>query len=71
MFIIRVKDYTWVNLFDFLPSKCSKKTDILFPFTPLEKLTDDLERRMEKRVSDVNSFDNSITNIKEMITYFK
>ena len=31
----------------------------------------DLERRIEKRINDVNSYKNHINNIKEMITYFK
>ena len=46
-----------------------QRTDGLYPSAPLEK--DDLERRIEKRLSDVNSFNNSINKIKEMITYFK
>ena len=31
----------------------------------------DLEKRLEKKINDVNSFNNHINNIKEMITYFK
>ena len=31
----------------------------------------DLEPRLEKTLNDVNSFNNSINKIKEMITYFK
>ena len=31
----------------------------------------DLEKRIQKRICDVNSFNNHINNIKEMITYFK
>ena len=46
------------------------KTDKLYPSAPyLENI--DLEKRLEKKVSDVNSFINHINNIKEMITYFK
>ena len=30
-----------------------------------------LEKRLEKKINDVNSFNNHINNIKEMITYFK
>ena len=42
----------------------------LYPSAPLlENL--DLEKRLEKRLNDVNSFNNHINNIKEMITYFK
>ena len=48
-----------------------QKTDRLYPYAPLETKNDDLERRTEKRLSDVKSFNNSINNIKEMITYFK
>ena len=45
------------------------KTDRLYPSAPLEKI--DLEQRLEKKLNDVNSFNNHINNIKEMITYFK
>ena len=45
------------------------KTDKLYPSAPLENI--DLERRLEKKLNDVNSFNNHINNIKEMITYFK
>ena len=31
----------------------------------------DLEQRLETKLNDVNSFINRISNIKEMITYFK
>ena len=41
----------------------------IYPSAPLEK--DDLEQRLEKKLNDVNSFNNHINNIKEMITYFK
>ena len=42
----------------------------LYPSAPLlEKI--DLEKRLEKKINDVNSFNNHINNIKEMITYFK
>ena len=30
-----------------------------------------MEKRLEKKINDVNSFNNHISNIKEMITYFK
>ena len=46
------------------------KTKRLCPSAPL--LEDiDLEKRLEKKINDVNSFNNHINNIKEMITYFK
>ena len=46
------------------------KTDKLYPTAPiLENI--DLEKRLEKRINDVNSSNNHINNIKEMITYFK
>ena len=45
------------------------KTDRLYPSAPPENI--DLERRLEKKLNDVNSFNNSINNIKEMITNFK
>ena len=47
-----------------------QKTDKLYPSAPLLENID-LEKRLEKRLNDVNSFKNHISNIKEMITYFK
>ena len=46
-----------------------QKYDSLYPSAPLENI--DLEERLEKKLNDVNSFNNSINNIKETITYFK
>ena len=46
------------------------KTDRLYPSAPQET-DNNLEQRLEKKLTDVNSFNNSINNIKEMITYFK
>ena len=46
------------------------KTEKLYPSAPLEKDID-LEKRLEKKIKDVNSFNNQINNIKELITYFK
>ena len=48
-----------------------QKTDRLYPSAPFENKNFDLEQRLEKKINDVNSFNNSINNIKEMITYFK
>ena len=46
------------------------KTERLYPSAPLlENIV--LEKRLEKRINDVNSLNNHINNIKEMITYFK
>ena len=45
------------------------KTDRLYPSAPLENI--DLEQRLEKKINNVNSFNNHINNIKEMNTYFK
>ena len=47
-----------------------QKCDRLYPTAPLLENTD-LEKRLEKKISDVNSFINHVNNIKEMITYFK
>ena len=47
-----------------------KKTDKLYPRAPLLENID-LEKRLEKKINDVNSFNNHINIIKEMITYFK
>ena len=46
------------------------KTERLYPSTPLLENID-LEKRLEKKINDVNSFNNHVNNIKEMITYFK
>ena len=47
-----------------------QKCDKLYPSAPLLQNID-LEKRLEKKINDVNSFYNHINNIKEMITYFK
>ena len=47
-----------------------QKRDKLYPSAPLLENID-LERRLEKKIKDVNSFNNHVNNIKEMITYFK
>ena len=49
-----------------MEQKCEK----LYPSAPLLENID-LEKRLEKRLNDVNSFNNHINNIKVMITYFK
>ena len=46
------------------------KTGKLYPSAPLLENID-LEKRLEKKINDVNSFNNHVNNIKEMITYFK
>ena len=46
-----------------------QKCDRLYPSAPLENI--DLEQRLEKKLNYVNSFNNSINNIKEVITYFE
>ena len=46
------------------------KTERLYPSAPLLENID-LEKRLEKKINDANSFNNHINNIKEMITYFK
>ena len=47
-----------------------EKCDKLYPSAPsLENI--DLERQLEKKINDANSFNNHISNIKEMVTYFK
>ena len=48
-----------------------EKCDRLYPSAPFENKNIDLEQRLEKKLNDVNSFNNHINNIKEMITYFK
>ena len=46
-----------------------QKCDRLYPIAPLQQ--DNLEQRLEKKINDVNRFNNHINNIKEMITYSK
>ena len=47
-----------------------QQTDKLNPSAPLLENID-LEKRLEKKINNVDSFNNHINNIKEMITYFK
>ena len=47
-----------------------QKCDRLYPTAPLLENID-LEKRLEKKINDVNTFNNHINNIKEMITYSK
>ena len=47
-----------------------QKTVNLYPSAPLLENIDS-EKRLEKKINDVNSFNNHVNNIKEMITYFK
>ena len=47
-----------------------QKCDKLYPSAPLLENID-FEKRLEKKINDVNSFNNLVNNIKEMITYFK
>ena len=49
-----------------MEQKCEK----LYPSAPLLENID-LEKRLEKKINDVNSFNNHINNNKEMINYFK
>ena len=49
-----------------MEQKCEK----LYPSAPLlEKI--DLEKQLEKKLNDVNSFNKHINNIKERVTYSK
>ena len=47
-----------------------QKTDRLYPSAPFENINIFLGQRLEN-LNDVYSFDNSINNMKEMITSFK
>ena len=48
-----------------------QKTYRLYPSAPFENKNFDLQQRLEEKLNDVNSFNNSINNIEEMIAYFK
>ena len=50
-------------------TEMEQRTPRLYPSALLGNK--DIEQRLEKKLNDVNSFDNSNNNIKEMITYFK
>ena len=45
-----------------------QKCDRIYPSAASENI--DLEQRLEKKLNDVNSFNNHINDFKEMITYF-
>ena len=45
--------------------------DRLYPLAQFENKNIDLEQRVEKKLNDVNSFNNHMNNIEELITYFK
>ena len=47
-----------------------QKTDRLYPSATLGNKHDDLERKVEERLSDAIRYNKSINNIKELITYF-
>ena len=47
-----------------------QKCDKFYPSAPLLENID-LEKRLEKKINVVNSLNNHVNNIKEMITYFK
>ena len=46
-----------------------QKRERLYRSAPIEN--NDLEKRLEKKINDVNSFNNSLNNIKEMNIFFK
>ena len=46
-----------------------QKCDRFYPSTPLENI--DLEQSLQKKINDVNNFNNHINYNKEMIIYFK
>ena len=46
------------------------KTTKLYPSAPLMISDQDLEQRLEKKLKDVNSCNNSKNNVKDLITYF-
>ena len=48
-----------------------QNTERLNPSAQCENNIIGLEQRLEKQLKDVHSFNNSITNINEMITYFE
>ena len=51
--------------------KWKKKTDRTYRTAHFVSSDQALKQRLEKKLNDVNSFNNHINNVKEMITYFK
>ena len=57
-------NYTYGSNFSYFSNnKWTKKTDKLCPSAPLSENID-LEKRLEKKINDVNSFNNHVNNIK-------
>ena len=48
-----------------------KTIDTLNPSAPLEKRNIDLEQRLQKKLKEVNCFNNSVNSIEKKVTYFK
>ena len=48
-----------------------QKIPELYPSAPLFDSDHDLEQRLEKRLNDVYSFNNSVNDFEELITYLK
>ena len=48
-----------------------QNTERLYPSAPLMLSDQDLEKRLKKKLNDVNTFNNHINNNKELIAYFK
>ena len=46
-----------------------QRCDRLYPSAPIKN--NDFEKRLKRKLNAVNSFNNHISNVKEMITYFK
>ena len=56
-------------LLKFFSNKLNTHTVKLYESVPSEN--NDLEQRLDLKLNEVNSFNNSITKIKERITYFR
>ena len=56
--------FVWFMLYRWI------KTQRSYPSVPFEKKID-LEQQSEKKLNDLNSFNNSVNYIKELIPYFK
>ena len=73
--MIRAKDFTWEILrksyfglsYYLIATKSTSKS---YPSAPLEN-NEDLKQRLGNKFNVVNTFNNSINNVKEMITYLK
>ena len=70
IFITEAEAYNWVNLYNLCFTNGTKNRTII-PICTFNEVWLWFRTEIRKKLNDVNSFSNSINNIKEMITYFR